>query len=140
MKATAPSQGLALHKPMDKIQIAISDVPYRSALAQMLAENAPCEVSCVDSPDPGDGGVMVVDAKHLGQLALPIRSPERIVLIAPNDPECLAQAWDAGVNSVVYDRDPLTTAVLAVLAARLRATKAIRGGERQHASLPPPAK
>jgi hypothetical protein len=68
---------------------------------------------------------------------MPIRCPERIVLVSSDDPESLAKAWDAGVNSVVYDRDPLTTAMLAVLAARLRATKAIRAKERPRASPPP---
>jgi hypothetical protein len=114
---------------MDTIQIAINDASYRAALQRVLSENAPCDVVCVEQPDPDTSGVMVVDSEHLDQMALPLRRPERVVLVAHDHPESLARAWDAGVNSVVYDRDPLNTAVLAVLSARLRLVKAIRARE-----------
>ena len=67
---------------------------------------------------------MVLDMEHLDRLPQPISSPEREVLIARNDPEEMARAWEAGVHSVLTDRDPMNTAVLAVMAARLRAGKA----------------
>jgi hypothetical protein len=54
---------------------------------------------------------------HLGLLRQPISNPERVVLIAGNDSGDLARAWEAGVNSVITDRDPLNTAVLAIMAA-----------------------
>jgi hypothetical protein len=114
---------------MEKIQIAINDASYRAALARVLSQNAPCEVVCVDELDQVTGGVLVVDFDHLDQLR-PIRRPERVVLVANKNPDSLTRAWEAGVNSVVYDRDPLSTAVLAILSARLRAAKAPRTTER----------
>ena len=115
---------------MEKIQIAIADIPYRQALAQSLSQSVPCEVVCVDNPDMLSSGVLVLDSDHLERLLQPIQRPERVVLVSHDNPETLARAWDAGVNSVVYDRDPINTAVLAILAARLRSSKVVpRRGE-----------
>ncbi|MBM3810324.1 MAG: hypothetical protein FJW20_01690 [Acidimicrobiia bacterium] len=115
-------------KDADKIQIALSDTPFRSALCRMLASSASCDVICVDSPDLNSGGVLVVDTDHLGRLPHPLDQPERVVLVTHDEPglmsKHLAEAWEAGVHSVVYDRDPISTVVLAILAARLRAAKA----------------
>jgi hypothetical protein len=114
---------------VETIQIAINDASYRFALQRMLSENVTCDVVCVEQPDEDAGGVVVVDSDHLDRMALPLHRPEGVVLVAHDGPESLARAWDAGVNSVVFDRDPLNTAVLAVLSARLRMVKAIRGKE-----------
>jgi hypothetical protein len=46
-----------------------------------------------------------------------------VVLITRDDPGSLRNAWDAGVNSVVFDRDPLNTVVLAILSAFLRSAQ-----------------
>lgn len=108
---------------MDTIQVALADTPYAQALRELLLRNGACEVVCVESPDPGREGVLVLDTEHLERLSAPIPHPEKLVLIARNEPGCLSRAWDAGVTSVVYDKDPLATAVLAVMAARLRASK-----------------
>lgn len=108
---------------MDTIQVALADTPYAHALRELLLRNGACEVLCVDSPDLNQGGVLVLDAEHLDRLAAPIQHPERLVLIARNEPKSLSRAWDAGVTSVVYDKDPLATAVLAIMAARLRVSK-----------------
>ena len=109
---------------MDTIQIALADTPYANALRDLLLRNGACEVYCVDSPDSNQAGVLVLDPEHLDRLAAPIQHPDRLVLIARNEPRSLARAWDAGVTSVVYDKDPLATAVLAIMAARLRVSKA----------------
>ncbi len=69
---------------------------------------------------------MVLDTEHLERLPAPLANPERIVLIARNDPGCLERAWEVGVTSVVFEKDPLNTAVLAVMGARLRKSKARR--------------
>ena len=115
---------------MEKIQIAIADSPYRQALARTLSQSVPCEVICVDDPDTLAAGVLVLDTDHLDSLPHPISRPERVVLVSHDNPEALSRAWDAGVNSVVYDRDPINTAVLAILAARLRSVKGFsRKGE-----------
>jgi hypothetical protein len=117
---------------MDTIQVALADSPYAKALRELLLRNGACEVVCVESPDLDRAGVLVLDTEHLDRLAAPILSPERLVLIARNEPGALSRAWDAGVTSVVYDKDPLATAVLAVMAARLRVSKpqAIRSSTR----------
>jgi len=105
---------------METIQLAISDRPYATALREALLRNGPWQVSCVDKPDPDEPGVIVLDTVTLEQMALPIANPERVVLITRNDPGHLSDAWDAGVLSVVFEKDPISTAMLAIMSARLR--------------------
>jgi len=112
---------------MEVIQVAISNAPYATALREMLVRNGNWDVRCVEAPDPAHDGVMVVDGDHLSRLPMPLVHPERVVLVAQKDQCSLARAWDAGVYSVIFDKDPLNTAVLAVMAARLRVAKARRG-------------
>jgi hypothetical protein len=105
---------------METVQVAITDASYASALRELLVRNGAFKVLLVDRPEPEREGVMVLDAEHLELLPLPVADPERIVMIARNDPQCLTKAWEAGVTSVVFDKDPLNTAVLAIMSARLR--------------------
>jgi hypothetical protein len=105
------------------IQLAISDTSYRVALEDLLARHADWQVTCVEDPDLGLPGVVVVDRQHLDQLPNPLDGADRIVLITQKAPGEIARAWESGVTSVVYDNDPLGTAVLAILAARLRCAK-----------------
>ena len=109
---------------MDRIQIAISDEGYCAALRRALAACSAGDVVCVDEPDTALPGVLVVDLEHLMRLALPLKWPERFVLVSHDDPSgrdrTLDRAWQAGVRSVVSDRDPVNTAALAVISARLR--------------------
>ncbi|MCX6619739.1 MAG: hypothetical protein NTY38_01400 [Acidobacteria bacterium] len=112
---------------MEVIQVAISDSSYATALREMLARNGTWEVRCVEVPDLDREEVMVVECDHLSRLPMPLMHPERVVLVARKDPLSLSSAWDAGVNSVIFDKDPLNTAVLAVMAAHLRVAKARRG-------------
>jgi len=113
---------------METIQVAITDAAYGAALRELLVRNGSWEVLCVDRPDPDRDGVMVLDSEHLGLLRQPISNPERVVLIARNDSGDLARAWEAGVNSVITDKDPLNTAMLAIMAARLRTGKGPHSG------------
>jgi len=62
----------------------------------------------------------VMDGARFRLEPTPLAHPERIVLITPNDAGNLKEAWEAGVNSVLSDQDPLNTVVLAVLAVCLR--------------------
>ncbi len=111
---------------MEVIQMAITNASYATALRELLVRNGNWEVRCVDLPEMDREGVLVVDCDHLARLPMPLTHPERVVLVARKDPLSLSRAWDAGVNSVVFDKDPLNTAVLAVMAARLRVAKARR--------------
>ena len=67
---------------------------------------------------------MVVDTQSLDRLPSAIENPQRVVLITPNKAPHLAKAWEAGIVSVVFEDDPINTAILAIMAARLRVTKA----------------
>ncbi len=106
---------------MDTIQVAITDASYAASLRALLVRNGARDVVFVDRPDPERGGVMVLDLDHLGFLSRPIQNPERVVLVAGKESCDLKRAWEAGINSVITSRDPLNTAVLAIMAARLKA-------------------
>jgi hypothetical protein len=108
---------------METVQLTLNDTPYALALRDMLERHGSRDIRSVDHPDPRQEGVIVVDSEGLDRLPLPLRNPERVVLITKNDPQHLAKAWNAGIRSVVFHEDPLSTAVLAILAALLRASR-----------------
>jgi hypothetical protein len=118
---------------METIQLAISNAPYAVALRDLLVRTAGCKVVLVESPNTGDGGVVVLDSDALDRLASKIGNPERLVLITRNDPQLLSRAWEAGIISVVFENDPIKTALLAIMAARLRVPKSAR----QEPAVPP---
>ncbi|HZP16383.1 MAG TPA: hypothetical protein VFB00_00360 [Terriglobales bacterium] len=62
----------------------------------------------METPDFGQAGVIVVDNPTLDRLALPLPQPGRL------------RAWSAGIVSVVGRCEPLKTAMLAILAARVQ--------------------
>jgi hypothetical protein len=111
---------------METIQIAIANASYSTALRDLLARNAGWRILSVEAPDPRIEGVIVVDTQSLDRLPSVIENPQRVVLITPNEAPHLAKAWEAGIVSVVFEDDPMNTAILAIMAARLRATKAVR--------------
>jgi DNA-binding NarL/FixJ family response regulator len=111
---------------MDVIQLAISDAAYAAALRQRLERSGNWEVRCVDTPNWETAGVVVVDAGAFERLPRPLPHPERVVLVTTNDPDQLARAWEAGIASLVYQKDSLDTALLAIMAARLRAARDLR--------------
>jgi hypothetical protein len=112
-----------------QIQISLSDEKYRTALCGMLQMANPADqIICTEKPNVLLKGVLVVDKKHLERLPAPVPRPERIVLVIDGGAdEVLAAAWDAGLNSVVRRKEPISTAVLAILSARLRAKRSLPG-------------
>jgi hypothetical protein len=106
---------------MASIQLALSDTAKAEALRTVLSRSAGSPVVCVEQPEPETACAVVVDLAHLGRLPVPLTHPERVVLLARSDEECLQSAWDLGVSSVVSESDPLNTVVLAILAVCLRA-------------------
>jgi hypothetical protein len=122
---------------MERIQLAISDTSYATALKEMLVRDGTWEVLCVRAPDPHSGGVMVLDSETLEFLPSPVADPERVVLITRNEPRCLSRAWEKGIVSLVFDNDPLSTAMLAIMAARLRVGKCARSGPALQSQAPP---
>ena len=113
---------------IEHVQVAIANAAYAAALRDMLRRSGAADVECVEVPDPKLGGVLVLDAECLESLPVALINPDRIVLIAQNDPRSLARAWEIGVSSVVFENDPLSTTVLAVMSAALRSAKPKRAG------------
>ena len=102
------------------VQLALADGAYRGALREALARSCAWRVEPVDTPDLADDCVLVLDEAAFEHLRLPLSHPERIVLITRQDPQLLAQAWDAGLVSVLSEQDPMSTVLLAIMAAALR--------------------
>jgi len=109
---------------METVQLTIRDTRYASALQELLERSGSVQVRRVEVPDPSQGGVIVVDTEGLDRLPAASLNSERVVLITRNDPQHLAHAWNAGIRSGVFSEDPLSTAVLAIMAAELRTAKA----------------
>ncbi len=108
---------------MQTVQLAITDGAYAAAVHDALCHTCAWHVESVDRPDPSRHGVLVLDQPALERLPLPLANPERIVLIVHKDPQLLAQAWEAGIVSVVSEADPINTVLLAIMAAGLRVDK-----------------
>jgi hypothetical protein len=108
---------------METIQLAISNSAYAAALRESLMRDSGWHVETVETPNPGAEGVLVLDSTALERIPGGIPHPERAVLVARNEPELLARAWEAGIVSVVFENDPINTAMLAIMAARLHKRK-----------------
>jgi hypothetical protein len=121
---------------METIQLAIASPTYATALRELLVRNAGWFVRVVDVPDTRHDGVIVLDTAALNGLPGDVPNPERIVLVTQNEPRLLAQAWEAGIVSVVFENDPMNTALLAIMSAQLRVGKAARPGPADSASQP----
>ncbi len=109
---------------MQTVQLAISDAAYGAAVREALSRSCAWHVESVDRPDPSQGCVLVLDEAAFAGLALPLSNPERVVLITRTDTHLMmAQAWEAGIVSVVSADDPMSTVLLAIMAAALRVAK-----------------
>jgi len=108
---------------MQTVQLSVADRVYAAAVREALSRSCACHVESVDRPDPGLAGVLVLDESGFARLPLPLSNPERVVLITRRDPRLLAQAWEAGIVSVVSEADPISTVLLAIMAAALRVAK-----------------
>jgi hypothetical protein len=112
---------------MSTVQLAIRNQRYAAALADLLHRDGEHEVVFVDRPDLGVDGIMVVDGNRAENLLLFEQQPQRFVVIARKDAELLSRVWDAGVRHVVFEEDSPATALLAVIAAELRAPRPPHG-------------
>jgi hypothetical protein len=116
---------------MQTVQLSIADGHYAAAVREALSRSCAWQVEAVERPDPSQQAVMVLDEQAFAQLPLPLSNPERVVLISSGDsqaPQFLAQAWEAGIVSVVSAEDPLNTVLLAIMAAALRVEKPVNSG------------
>lgn len=108
---------------MHRVQLAIADTAYAAAVREALSRSCAWHVEAVDRPDLAQQCVLVLDEVAFARLPLPLSNPERIVVICRPDPQLLAQAWDAGIVSVLSKEDSLSTVLLAIMAAALRIAK-----------------
>jgi len=108
---------------MRTVQLSLADRIHAAELREALSRSCAWRVETVDRPDLKQSCVVVLDESAFERLPLPLFNPERVVLIARNDPELLAQAWEAGIVSVVFQADPTSTVLLAIMAAALRIDK-----------------
>jgi len=108
---------------MQTVQLSITDAGYTAAVREALSRNCAWRVETVDRPDQERNCVLVLDESAFARLPLPLCNPERVVLISRPDPVLLAQAWEAGIVSVVSREDSINTVLLAIMAAALRVVK-----------------
>ncbi|MBS1854001.1 MAG: hypothetical protein JST11_01445 [Acidobacteria bacterium] len=108
---------------MQTVQLSIADPVYGAVIREALVHSCAWHVQPVEEPDLSLHGVMVLDWAAFRKLPLPLDNPERVVLIGPQEPQVLAQAWDAGIVSVVSQGDPIDTVLMAIMAAALRVDK-----------------
>jgi hypothetical protein len=112
---------------MQRVQLSIADAVYATALREALSRSCAWRIDAVDHPDFSQPGVVVLDEFSFGRLPLPLSNPERIVLICQPEPQLLAQAWEAGIVSVLSKDDTAATILLAIMAAALRVAKVHSG-------------
>jgi hypothetical protein len=105
---------------MQTVQLSIADGRYATAVREALSRSCAWRVESVDCPDATQQCVLVLDEFAFAKLPLPLSNPERIVLIARKNPRVLAEAWEAGIVSVISPDDPINTVLLAIMAAALR--------------------
>ena len=119
---------------MQAVQLSIADRRYEASIREALARSCAWHVESAAGPDFAPECVLVLDEAAFARLPLPLSNPERVVLITRKDPQALAEAWDAGIVSVVSDTDPLSTVLLAIMAAALRVAKSssLRGISPSH--------
>lgn len=108
---------------MQTVQLSIADSGYAAAVREALSRSCAWHAESVNRPDLEQQDVLVLDEFAFARLTLPLSNPERIVLISRPDPLLLAQAWDAGIVSVVSPEDSISTVLLAIMAAALRVVK-----------------
>jgi hypothetical protein len=111
---------------MQTVQLSIADGRYATTVRDALSRSCAWHVESVERPDVSRHCVLVLDEQAFARLPLPLSNPERVVLVTRNDhqaPQFLTQAWEAGIVSVVSEEDPLSTVLLAIMAAALRVAK-----------------
>src|ERR1039457_2253424 len=108
---------------MQAVQLSIANGVYAATVREAMSRSCAWHVETVDRPDPSQKCVLVLDELAFARLPLPLSNPERVVLITRKDPQLLAQAWEAGIVSVVSEEDPISTVLLAIMAAALRVAK-----------------
>jgi DNA-binding NarL/FixJ family response regulator len=117
---------------MQTVQLAITSGVCSEKAHKALDNDANWRVSVVDTPDPNQEGIVVMDQCTFDKMSSPLREAWRVVLITRNDPLTLARAWDAGIISAVLETDSAETLLLAIQSAALRATARTASRDLRH--------
>jgi len=110
---------------MTTVQIIMANRKYATELERLLVRDGRHRVLQVDAPDECEAGVVVMDSGSFHEFQEAPCHPEQVVLVVGHEEGLLTKAWEAGLRSVVYDDEPIQTALLAVIAAELRLLKAM---------------
>jgi hypothetical protein len=103
------------------VQLSLTDGSYLASVREALGHTCAWRIISAAVPDATQPCVQVLDDLALARLPLPLSHPERVVLVTSRkDPQWLAEAWEAGIVSVVSPQDPMNTVLLAIMAAGLR--------------------
>ncbi len=105
---------------MLSIQVLLPDNVYAQRLLTLIAREGDHEGIRVAAPDFHKNGVFVADRSAIERFPRLLEDVDRLVLITSNDTRYLASLWERGVRSVVFDSDPPSTALLAILALEMR--------------------
>ena len=103
---------------MPMVQLLVQTESYAKTLSALLSREG-FEVVRSVAPDFSRAGAIVADRPALDRNPSLLEHPDRVVLIAPNDPKFLALLWRHNVRSVVFDTDPPSTVCLAILGTEL---------------------
>lgn len=103
---------------MSMVQLLLQTESYARDLTVLLNREG-CYVVRATVPDFSRPGPIVADKRALERYPALLDHPDRVVLIAPNDPAYLSLLWRHNMRSVVFDTDPPSTVTLAVLATEI---------------------
>lgn len=106
---------------MPIVQVLLPDNRYSQLLKALLASEGGYKIEHLAAPDfTRFDDIIVADRPAVERFPRLLDNPGQLVLITANDPHFLATLWEHGVRSVVFDTDPPSTTLLAILALDLR--------------------
>jgi hypothetical protein len=100
------------------VQLLVQSEKFARDLTALLKREG-CDVARPGAPDFAGPGVIVADRRALDRYPDLLDNPERVVLIAPNDPNLLSVLWQHNMRSVVFESDPPSTVILAILGTEI---------------------
>ena len=104
---------------MRNVQLSVADAKYAAAVREALCRSCAWHVSSPTCPiHPSRVSWFWMTWRSLC-LFLPLKSEAICPDFTRQRPCCLTHAWDAGVLSVVSPDDPMSTVLLAIMAAWL---------------------
>jgi hypothetical protein len=109
---------------MPCIQLLLPETDYVNRLQKLLCSEGGCQCRRVAQPDWSTTGPIVADRSAVERFPELLQHPDRLVPVTTKDPAYQAQLWEHGVRSVVFDTDPPSTVMLAILGAELRGESA----------------